>query len=81
MIVFLLAISAVVFIQGLWGWLDLWSFASNLNLLWKSMGFWFSPTNSLQLAMVAFAVASQAQCPDYTSYSQVHYLHPPAGEL
>jgi len=75
-----LAISAVDFIKGLWGWLVL-----NLNLLWQPMKFWFSSTNNhkLRLAIVAIALAShsQAKCPDYASYSQVHYLLPPTGEL
>lgn len=75
-----LAISAVDFIKGLWGWLGLWSSALNLTLLWKWTKFWFSSINShsLRLAIVASALAShsQAQCPDYASYSQVHCLLP-----
>jgi len=77
-----LGISAAGPIKGLWAWLGL--SALNLNLLWKSMKFWFSSTNNrLRLAIVASALAShsQAQCPDYASYSQVHCLLPPTGEL
>lgn len=80
-----LGISVTGFIKGLWGWLGLWSSALNLNLLWKSMKFWFSSTsnNWLRLAIVASTLAShsQAQCPNYAIYSQVHCLLPRTGEL
>jgi len=68
-----LAITAVDLIRELYGWLSLWISALDSNLLCHSMRMWFSPTKSLQLAVLAstLALRSQAQCPDYTSYSQV----------